>query len=272
LILRLYPQSAGIITAVRESIVQNVLAGEGYPVPRTYFTCTDMSILGGAFFIMDCLPGDLMTSAPMETIPEMLGKTHAALHGIDPEPLIKSLSERGIDKNTFGFGIRLDYFKDKASSIPWIRDGLDWLIQNHPPEPEPLAVCHGDFHPNNILIQDRKITGVLDWGSFLIGDPAFDIANTIVLTTVPIKHLASEAYGPEFASVDWEMVAELYLDAYRSQRLLDSTHLDYYRINRCVNALVEGFEGQEVWRHPLIIKDLIDYIHKITEIRITMPD
>jgi len=272
LILRLYPQSSGTIPAVWESTVQNVLAEEGYPVPQAHFLCTEMSILGGAFFIMDFLPGEPMATGPMETIPEMLGKTHAALHNIDPEPLITSLNERGIDKNRCSFGYRLDLLKDSASKHPRIRDGVDWLIKNIPPEPERLALCHGDFHPLNILIQDGKVTGVLDWGNFLIADLVFDIANTILLLTVPIKHLASAVLGPDSASVDWEMVANLYLDAYRSHRLLDSTNLDYYRVNRCVNALMQGFEGQEIWQQPLIVKDLIEYIHKITGIRISMPD
>lgn len=268
LILRLYPQFYGTRNATWESTVQNVLTREGYPVAQAYFICTDMSILGGAFFIMDFLPGKPMMTAPLETIPEILGKTHAALHSIDPEPLIKSLSEQGIDKNAWRLSNLFDWLKESASKLPWIRDGVDWLIKNHPHESERLTVCHGDFHPLNILMQDGKVTGVLDWGNFLIADPALDIANTIVVITVAIKHLASIL----FPSVDWEMFAELYLDAYRSKRLLDSTHLDYYRVMRSVRALIQGFEGQKVWQHPLLVKDLIEYIHKITEIRITIPD
>jgi len=272
LILRLYPEFYGTTNAIWESFVQNMLAEAGYPVARVYGTCADMSILGGAFFIMEFLPGEPMITAPMETVPEMLGKSHAALHGIDLEPLIKSLNEQGIAKNTYSFNNRFDMLKEKASNLPWIGDGVDWLTKNRPPEPELLAACHGDFHPLNILIQDGKITGVLDWGNFLIADPVFDVANTIFLATIPIKHLAASAFGADFASsIDWEIFSQLYLDAYRSQRQLDSTHLDYYQVNRCVYALIQGVEGQEVWRHPLIVKDLIDYIHKVTDIRITMP-
>jgi len=271
LILRLYPQFYGTTNAIWESFVQNMLVGEGYPVARVYGTCTDMSILGGAFFIMDLLPGEPMATAPIEIVPEMLGKAHAALHDIDPEPLVKSLNKQGIDKNTYRLNNRIDMLQEKASKLPWIREGVAWLIKNRPPEPERLAACHGDFHPLNILIQDGKITGVLDWGSFLIADPAYDIANTILLTTVPIKHLCTSVMGPEFASIDWEMISRQYLEAYRLLRQIDSTHLDYYQVNRCVNGLIQGFEGQEVWQLPIIVKDLIDYIGKVTDIRITMP-
>ncbi len=84
LVLRLYPEFYGPENAVWESSVQNALAKEGYPVAKAYFTCTDKSILGGAFFIMDFLSGKLMITAPVETIPGILGKAHVALHRIDP--------------------------------------------------------------------------------------------------------------------------------------------------------------------------------------------
>ena len=99
LVLLLYPEFYGPENAVWESSVQNALAREGYPVARAYFICTNKSILDGAFFIMDFLSGRPMITTPVETIPGILGKAHAALHRIDPESLIKSLNEQGIDEN-----------------------------------------------------------------------------------------------------------------------------------------------------------------------------
>ena len=266
LVLRLYPQFYGTGNAVWESTAQSVLVGQGYPVAQAHFVCTDMSILGGAFFIMDFLPGKPMISQA-ETVPQVLGKTHAALHSIDPEPLIQSLRERGIDKNTYRLSRRFDWLKDRADKLLWIRDGADWLIENRPPEPERLVVCHGDFHPLNILVQDGKVTGVLDWPGFLIADPALDIANTIALATIPFKHLAP-TLGLDVTSVDFGIFAESYLDAYQAEKTLDKSHLDYYQVRRCVNALIQGLEGQTVWQQPPIVRDLIAFIRSITDIQI----
>ncbi|MBW2363945.1 MAG: phosphotransferase family protein [Deltaproteobacteria bacterium] len=202
LVLRLYPEFRDPLSVVWESSIQNALANEGYPVPRAYIICKDKSILGGAFFIMDFLPGE-PTFTPIEDIPEMLGKTHAALHRIDPGSLIKSLNEQGIDESQYGLSNQFNNLQIIAKELHWIRDVVDWLMVNRPPEPERLVICHGDFHSGNILIQDGKVTGVLDWGGFLITDPALDIANTIKLITVNAKHLASSVLGPDFASVDW---------------------------------------------------------------------
>ncbi len=271
LVLRLYPEAYGPENAVWESTIQNALAKEGYPVAKAHFLCKDKSILGGAFFIMDYLAGKPMITAPFETIPEILGKAHAALHSIDPEPLIKSLIKQGVDEYHFRLNNRFDYLQNTKKELPWICDGIDWLMRKRPPEPPRLAICHGDFHPLNILIQDGNVTGVLDWPGFLITDPALDIANSILLMTVPFKHLASSLLGLDFESVDWEMGAQQYLDAYQTEIPFDGTNVEYYRVRRSIHALIEGFRGHQVWHQPLIVRDLIGFIYQATDIRISIP-
>ena len=269
LVLRLYPQFYGPHNAIWESTVQNVLAREGYPVAKAHFVCTDMSILGGAFFIMDYLPGQLLMSAPPDTVPTLMGKTQAELHNIDSQPLIKALKKQGVDEYGYSLDGRYDGLNKRVSKLPWIRESANWLLANRPPEPENLAICHGDFHPLNILVADGMVTGVLDWPGFAITDPVFDVANTVVLTTIPSKYLIASMEG--FESVDWDLFGEAYLAAYRTYRQLDSTNLDYYKVKRCVMALIQGFEGQKVWQHPMIVADLVGYIHEITGIQIMIP-
>ena len=144
-----------------------------------------------------------------------------------------------------------------------MNDGVLWLLENRPPEPERLSICHGDFHPLNILIKDGQVTGVLDWPGFIVADPVLDVACTIVLITISAKHLLS--------LVEWEQAVEMYVDSYRAQRPLNLKYLDYYRVRRCVIALMNGADGQEVWQSPFILKDLTEYIEQSTGIRITPP-
>jgi aminoglycoside phosphotransferase (APT) family kinase protein len=270
LVLRLYPQFYGTNNATWESTVQNGLAAQGYPVAKAYIVCTDMSILGGAFFIMDHLPGRPLAFATPEIVPGLLGRTHAELHNNDPGPLMELLREKGVDDDGYRLTSRISRLRRKAQEMPWLRHAIDWLLEQHPPEPERLSLCHGDFHPLNILYADNKVTGVLDWAGFAVADPAYDIGNTIVLITVPFKHLADTMDGIP-PSVDYDRMVELYLTAYRTRRPLDETNLDYYRVRRCVLSLIQGTEGQKVWQQPLIINDLLAIILDITGIQITMP-
>ena len=75
----------------------------------------------------------------------------------------------------------------------------------------------------------------------------------------------------DFSNVDFEQVAEIYLQSYQTEKPIDRTNLDYYRVNRCTNALMEGAQGQTVWQHPLIVRDLLAYIHSVTDISISSP-
>jgi hypothetical protein len=129
-----------------------------------------------------------------------------------------------------------------------------------------LASCWGW---RSLLYADGKVTAVLDWPGFAIADPAFDVANSLVLITISARRLAASIEG--LPPVDWDLFADLYLAAYRAHRFLDDTNLDYYRARRCVLALVEGFEGQQVWRRPLIVGDLLAYIQHVTGIQIAVP-
>lgn len=266
LVLRIFPEHYGPKNAVWEGTIQNTLANEGYPVPKVHLICTDKSILSGAFIIMEFLSGKPMMTAS-RNVPEILAKTHAKLHSIDPKLLIKALKKHGFNKNDYLF-IKT-YIKDlktaKKSDLPWVLDIAEWLFKNRPPEPKHLAICHGDFHPYNILIQEGKITGVLDWGSMLIADPAVDIANTIKLITVFSKHFP---LGPEFEFVDQNNFAQIYLDTYQAQNSLDIEKVEYYGVVRSLTSLIEGLKGNKVLTHPPLVKELLDFIHEVTEIRI----
>jgi aminoglycoside phosphotransferase (APT) family kinase protein len=269
-VLRLYPKFYGTQNATWESTVQNVLAGAGYPAAKVHFVCVNMSILGGAFFIMDHIPGQLLMFTSPEIVPQLLGRAHAELHELNPQPLIESLKKQGIDQYGYSLDARLDWLGSRVEQHPWLQECFRWLIENRPFEPERLSVCHGDFHPLNILVKDEKVSGVLDWGGFSIADPVFDIANTIVLTTIPAKNLSSSWDG--LPPLDWDLAAKLYLSEYQIHRVVDKTNLDYYIVRRCLFALIQGVEGQKIWQHALIVQDLVDCIDKVTGMRITLPD
>jgi aminoglycoside phosphotransferase (APT) family kinase protein len=268
LVLRLYPEYRRSEDAVWESSVQNALAKKEYPAAMAYKVCVDKSILGGAFYIMQFLPGQPLWTAPFDTIAEMLGQTHANLHQIDPQPLVKMLQEQGFDENRFQF--RTDFFNSlaiaaKGTEFPWTRAMLNWLIQNHPPKPDRLAICHGDFHPLNILIKEGKVTGVLDW-HLSIADPILDVANTIRLITM-IKHLSV----PEAESIDWETFIQKYLAAYRTQLPLDLRHIDYYRVVQDLVFLYDSVNTQAL-RVLSLINESLEFIHKVTGIQVKLPE
>lgn len=53
---------------------------------------------------------------------------------------------------------------------------LEWLKANIPGCKETPVLTHGDFGLHNILIEDGKVSCVLDWEAVSLGDPADDLA------------------------------------------------------------------------------------------------
>ena len=146
------------------------------------------------------------------------------------------------------------------NDCPWLGEAVAWLLENRPPEPERLSICHGDFHPMNILVQDGEVTGVIDWPGFKIADPISDMAFTLTVS--------STFAGQIMSSPDVEKLMERYLDSYLKIRPASIEHIPYYRVLRCVIALRESAAGQEVWRQPHAVKATTEYIHEITGIRV----
>ena len=73
-----------------------------------------------------------------------------------------------------------------------MREGLRWLVEHRPAEPARLSICHRDFHALNVLFADGEVTGIVDWGGLLVADPVFDVANTVMLLTIPGRLLKDD--------------------------------------------------------------------------------
>lgn len=59
---------------------------------------------------------------------------------------------------------------------------------------------HTDLHPGNILIQDRKITGIIDFGMSGIGDPAVDLIVAWTLLTQESRDIFRSILQPDNAT------------------------------------------------------------------------
>lgn len=55
---------------------------------------------------------------------------------------------------------------------------------------------HGDLHPQNVLVHEGRIAGIIDWGDITSGDPATDLAGIWMLFPEPAAQSAAcSAYG-----------------------------------------------------------------------------
>jgi len=242
LILRVYRDERGPEKARFETLVQNAIADFGFPTPRVVFTCIDRGVLGGAFQIMRRLPGVPMGS-PMfrpgvQRLPSVLAALQLRLHGLDREQLRRRLEAADVSVEQLSARATLARMRAQAAQaqLDGLQPGLDWLARNAP-EPTQTVICHGDFHPLNVMLDDGNASGVLDWTRVAIEDPAFDVGATVaIMTQAPLR--LPPALSPVINAVRRWLVG-LYLRAYRRERPLDEAALRYYEAFRCTGFLLE---------------------------------
>jgi Ser/Thr protein kinase RdoA (MazF antagonist) len=90
--------------------------------------------------------------------------------------------------------------------------------------PDGEAVCHFDFHPDNVLGEGDAIR-IIDWSNAALGNPAADVARTLVMIRSPyfppdvpravrpvvrsLKRWLARAYEAEYLSCSGMMRAEV---------------------------------------------------------------
>lgn len=63
----------------------------------------------------------------------------------------------------------------KLFPSPQIARAMGWLAANVPDYDGPPVFLHGDYGPHNILLDDNRVSAVLDWEISTPGDPAYDV-------------------------------------------------------------------------------------------------
>jgi aminoglycoside phosphotransferase (APT) family kinase protein len=170
LVLRVMPTSDE--QALREATIQSAVAAAGFPAPRVHFSAGRDAGLGFPFIVMARAAG--MPKLNVLRLPAILGRTMAALHALEARPVAEALARAGVKQEEI-----LDGLEERASALTTagFADGIAWL-RAHKPLAREIAVCHGDFHPFNLMLADGRVSAVLDWAQAMLADPAFDVAYT----------------------------------------------------------------------------------------------
>lgn len=170
----------------REHRVISALAASEVPVPKTRLLCTDDSVIGTPFFVMDHVRGRMYPDRVMlegtpderRAIYEELARVLGLLHRVD-------WRRCGLD----GFGKPGGYMQRqlalwtrqweavRAEDNPDMDRLAEWLARHLPAEEEDSRIAHGDYRLGNVLIHpdEPRIVAVLDWELSTIGHPLADL-------------------------------------------------------------------------------------------------
>lgn len=136
-----------------------------------------------AWSIVPWLPGEPADLAPPHmSQAKILAHFLQSLHQPAP-PNAPASPFRGVP-----IAERSDYIHENISKIKqYIIPTHHQILRNAlkaKPNQDPVLI-HGDLHPQNILVQNREISAVIDWGDLCAGDPATDLAAFYMLFSEP---------------------------------------------------------------------------------------
>lgn len=117
----------------------------------------------------------------------------ARLHKLPAGELTDHLSQQGavLDELIFDkhHQLPLNLLSDQIhrSTAFELIPALEWLRSHVPTiEEADRAICHSDFHPGNVMVDHRGLSGVIDWTRTAIAAPEFDIGWTRILNSVSL--------------------------------------------------------------------------------------
>ncbi|MGW5418713.1 aminoglycoside phosphotransferase family protein [Streptomyces sp. NPDC003943] len=85
-------------------------------------------------------------------------------------------------------------FEGDAAELRKVRDIWDAAVAA-PDWDGPPVWLHGDLHPANVVVSDRTLSGVIDFGDMCAGDPAVDLAAAWILLPAGAAVRFFDAYG-----------------------------------------------------------------------------
>jgi aminoglycoside phosphotransferase (APT) family kinase protein len=180
----------------REARVLTGVERAGLPVAHVHGLCTDESVIGTWFFVMDMVEGRIFWDATFPGVPkaerpayfDAMNSVIAQLHGIDYAAV--GLGDYGRPGNYFERQIGVwskQYLADPDAGRDVHMDRLiEWLPANIPAGDE-TSIVHGDFRVDNMIFHpsEPRVLAVLDWELSTLGHPAADFAYHAMMYRMP---------------------------------------------------------------------------------------
>ena len=183
----------------REFKVMAGLAGTDVPVAQMHLLCEDESVIGRAFYIMECVDGRVLWD---QSLPGMANSERAAIYA-EMNRVIAALHEVDFAKQGLAtFGKPGNFFerqiarwtKQYQASItePIVEMDrlMEWLPAHIPAsarDESQVSVVHGDFRLDNLIFHptEARVLAVLDWELSTLGHPLGDFSYHCMAWHIP---------------------------------------------------------------------------------------
>ncbi|WP_144149043.1 phosphotransferase family protein [Paraburkholderia sp. BCC1884] len=190
------PLLKGAHAIEREARVVAALEPIDFPVPHVHGLCTDDSVIGSAFYVMDMVAGRIFWDASFSSAPiasraqlmDAMNGTIAKLHLVDPVAI--GLSDYGrvggyIERQVARWSGQ--YQQDEQAGRNADMDRLAQWLPEHIPAADETSIVHGDFRVDNVIFHatEPRVIAVLDWELSTLGHPLADFAYHAMMFRMP---------------------------------------------------------------------------------------
>lgn len=263
-ILRRPPHGHVLPTAhnmAREHRVMHALADSAVPVPRVLGLCSDESVIGAEFYLMDKIDGITLrtqedtarlTADQRNMLRDNLIDTLVALHSVDPAQV--GLADWGRPE---GYLTRqLDrWAKQWAASMTTplaLADEVATRLRQTMPTSHLPGIVHGDYKIDNLIV-DRddptRILGVLDWEMSTLGDTLTDLG-----LLCSFWDQEGEFFNPITAgatALPGFGTCQEVIESYASARAIDVADLSWYMVfaDYKIAVILEGIHARHLQGH-----------------------
>lgn len=161
------------------------------------------------------------------------GKALRSIHSIEPpRPDLRFLGEPPADPALAFVAAMEQRLDDTGTPRPVVEWGLA-AMRRHAPPPLPPVLLHRDFRNGNLMVEEGRLTGVLDWEFCGWGDPHEDLGWFCApCWRFAHRHLEAGGLGPRKA----------FLEAYGAR--VDAARLPYWELGATIRwAVIASDQG-----------------------------
>jgi aminoglycoside phosphotransferase (APT) family kinase protein len=185
----------------REARILAALQKVEFPVAAVYGVCTDETVIGARFFIMQMIEGRIFWDATLPDIRheerpayyDAMNRAIASLHNIDYASI--GLADFGKPSNYISRQISRwskQYLQDLDAGRDANMDRLVEWLPAHVPDADESSIAHGDLRCDNVIFHPSEpiVLAVLDWELSTIGHPLADFAYHALMYRMPPQIVA----------------------------------------------------------------------------------
>ncbi len=180
----------------REFRVIGSLANTAVPVARPLHLCTDDSVIGSMFYVMEYVPGRIFWDP---TLPELTPATRAAHYTAALDALVALAQVDVVAAGLSDYGKPGSYFSRQVARwteqyraaetgrLEAMETLIAWLPAAVPPDNGRVALVHGDFRIDNLIWDANapQLAAIVDWELSTLGHPWADLAYFCMALRLP---------------------------------------------------------------------------------------